>query len=220
MGRFLNYLNSAPLNLCVEGTQALILETLGEQWNAWWITGIYLIGELFCYLWNLQEHQQIIFTLGYLLNKYYSVSLLYTHGKTFALYAGTNSHLSFVPFFFHRKNSKLNLPSAHSKSKQLILITQDYGNSCWLVNHYVLLMSEKEGRVKQNSPLKNYSATKIFFFYHGNTTLVSTTEMLHVDFLSTHKKRLNNSHNTGGLSINAKSCVAKTCNHDNRMSAK
>lgn len=123
--------------------------------------------------------------------------------------------------FFHRKNSKLNLPSAHSKSKQLILITQDYGNSCWLVNHYGLLMSEKEGRVKQNSPLKNYSATKyIFFFYHGNTTLVSTAEMLHVDFLSTHKKRLNNSHNTGGLSINAKSCVAKTCNHDNRMSAK
>lgn len=127
---------------------------------------------------------------------------------------------SLCAFFFHRKNSKLNLPSAHSKSKQLILITQDYGNSCWLVNHYVLLMSEKEGRVKQNSPLKNYSATKIFFFYHGNTTLVSTAEMLHVDFLSTHKKRLNNSHNTGGLSINAKSCVAKTCNHDNRMSAK
>lgn len=172
MGRFLNYLNSAPLNLCVEGTQALILETLGEQWNAWWITGIYLIGELFCYLWNLQEHQQIIFTLGYLLNKYYSVSLLYTHGKTFALYAGTYSHLSFVPFFFHRKNSKLNLPSAHSKSKQLILITQDYGNSCWLVNHYGLLMSEKEGRVKQNSPLKNYSATKNIFFSTMGTQLL------------------------------------------------
>lgn len=110
MGRFLNYLNSAPLNLCVEGTQALILETLGEQWNAWWITGIYLIGELFCYLWNLQEHQQIIFTLGYLLNKYYSVSLLYTHGKTFALYAGTYSHLSFVPFFFIEKIPNLIYP--------------------------------------------------------------------------------------------------------------
>lgn len=74
--------------------------------------------------------------------------------------------------FFHRKNSKLNLPSAHSKSKQLILITQDYGNSCWLVNHYGLLMSEKEGRVKQNSPRKNYSATKKIFFSTMGTQLL------------------------------------------------
>lgn len=91
-------------------------------------------GESLVYI--LSENCSVICGISKNINKLYlhlaiySVSLLYTHGKTFALYAGTNSHLSFVPFFFHRKNSKLNLPSAHSKSKQLILITQDYGNSC------------------------------------------------------------------------------------------
>lgn len=75
-------------------------------------------------------------------------------------------------FFFHRKNSKLNLPSAHSKSKQLILITQDYGNSCWLVNHYVLLMSEKEGRVKQNSPHKKLFSNQKYFFSTMGTQLL------------------------------------------------
>lgn len=76
-------------------------------------------------------------------------------------------------FFFIEKIPNLIYPvRAHSKSKQLILITQDYGNSCWLVNHYGLLMSAKEGRVKPNSPLKNYSATKNIFFSTMGTQLL------------------------------------------------
>lgn len=109
----------------------------------------------------------------------------------------------FCAYFFHRKNFKLNLPSAHSKRKQL---TQNYGNTCWLVNHYVLLMSEKERRGTQKTiftislpSLKNYSTTKIFILPWEHNSCFNCRNASCGFPINSQKKRLNNSHNTRGL---------------------
>lgn len=163
MGRFLNYLNSAPLISVLRVPKLWFWKPLESNG---------MPGESLVYI--LSENCSVICGISKNINKLYlHLAIFWTNITLWAYYIHmakllhcmlVHTVISPLCLFFHRKNSKLNLPSAHSKSKQLILITQDYGNSCWLVNHYVLLMSEKEGRVKQNSPLKNYSATKNIFF--------------------------------------------------------
>lgn len=137
-------------------------------------------GESLVYI--LSENCSVICGISKNINKLYlHLAIFWTNITLWAYYIHmakllhcmlVHTVISPLCLFFHRKNSKLNLPSAHSKSKQLILITQDYGNSCWLVNHYGLLMSEKEGRVKQNSPLKKLFSNQKYFFSTMGTQLL------------------------------------------------